>query len=534
MKKSGGIFRRKRRDYMANIKYDAVVIGAGNGGLMAAARLAKEGKKVLLLEKHNLPGGSATSFRRGRFEFEASLHELCGMAPFTGKGTLRSMLDELEITDKIEWTALDEAYSMTVLDEDNKCYVLPAKKEPFIDAVEKYVPGSRPYSEKIFALIEEFSAGADFLTTISDFNKGVIDEIFGSYSNFLNLASYTMEDVYDAIGVPQKVRDLFNGYWCYLGTNTKEMSAAHYFIMCHSYIIDGPIIPNNRSHDISNTILERFTELGGDAWFNTKVEKIIVKDKTAKGIILSDGTQIDADIVIANCSPYTAITKMIDRNEIPDFRKKEVNANTLAPKGFAIFLGLNKSADELGIDHHTYFIYETMDTVKQEQLMRRRETNNMQATVCLNRGYPDCSPEGTSILYLTAIFPGTEAWNDITPENYVKIKREFADKMITNFEKATGIAIRDNIEEIEIASPVTYARYLGAPAGTIYGYDNKGSNGIIHRIMTDAMGEKIKNLYFCGGYTKQSIGFNPAYMTGWSAAGDALAAEKKEAESDEK
>ena len=47
-------------------KYDAVVIGAGNGGLAAACRMAKGGKKTLLVERHNLPGGCASSFRRGR------------------------------------------------------------------------------------------------------------------------------------------------------------------------------------------------------------------------------------------------------------------------------------------------------------------------------------------------------------------------------------------------------------------------------------------------------------------------------------
>ena len=60
-------------------KYDVIVVGAGNGGLAAAANTAKAGLKTLLLEKHNLPGGCATSFRRGRFEFEPSLHELCSV-----------------------------------------------------------------------------------------------------------------------------------------------------------------------------------------------------------------------------------------------------------------------------------------------------------------------------------------------------------------------------------------------------------------------------------------------------------------------
>ena len=58
-------------------KFDCVVIGAGNGGLAAACKMALEGKKTLLIEKHNLPGGCASSFRRGRFEFETALHELC-------------------------------------------------------------------------------------------------------------------------------------------------------------------------------------------------------------------------------------------------------------------------------------------------------------------------------------------------------------------------------------------------------------------------------------------------------------------------
>ena len=56
--------------------YDVVVVGAGNGGLTAAIRVLQGGYSCLVLEKHNLPGGFATSFKRGRFEFEASLHEL--------------------------------------------------------------------------------------------------------------------------------------------------------------------------------------------------------------------------------------------------------------------------------------------------------------------------------------------------------------------------------------------------------------------------------------------------------------------------
>ncbi len=70
-------------------KHDAVVIGAGNGGLTAAATLAKRGLDVLLLERHNIPGGCATSFCRGRFEFEVALHQLSGLGTPEKPGLLR-------------------------------------------------------------------------------------------------------------------------------------------------------------------------------------------------------------------------------------------------------------------------------------------------------------------------------------------------------------------------------------------------------------------------------------------------------------
>ena len=53
--------------------YDAVVIGAGNGGLTAAIRILQGGFSCLLLEKHNLPRGFSTTFKRGRLGFEGSL-----------------------------------------------------------------------------------------------------------------------------------------------------------------------------------------------------------------------------------------------------------------------------------------------------------------------------------------------------------------------------------------------------------------------------------------------------------------------------
>lgn len=509
--------------------YDAVVIGAGNGGLVASARLAKEGKKTLLIERHNLPGGFATSFVRGRFEFEASLHELCGIGSITGKSPLLKIFQEIGAADKIEWVSLDEAFRLITLDESEKCdYSMPLGKDAFIAKLEEYDPGSSTVVTKIFDLIESIEKTLDFVSNIEDFKPSMIKEIFSEHTEFLKAANYSVDEVLKAFGASKKTRDILNGYWCYLGQPTDELNVIHYFTMLHSYIIDGAVIPRGRSHQISTALLEAFTENGGEAWFNTSVKKIIVENGTAKGVVLDDGTQINAKAVICNASPYNAYTKLIDEKAVPEKIKKEVNAKTLGAKGFAVFLGLNRSAEELGLKNHTYFIYPTNDNRKCYELSKKIETNDVQATVCLNKAFDDCSPEGTSILYMTSIFAGDE-WSKVSVKDYYKTKLSFAEKMISNFERATGIAIRDYIEEIEISTPMTYARYTDAPAGTIYGYEASKEDGIVKRIVFDMIDKGISGLYFAGGYTTRHMGYSPSYTTGDMAAKAAILAMEKEA-----
>ena len=116
-------------------KYDAVVIGAGNGGLVAAVRLLQGGAKTLLVEKHNLPGGFATSFRRGRFEFEASLHELNDFGTADNAGDVRDLFDALGVTDKIEWMQIPEAYRVISRAEKLDA-TMPFGVKEFIDKME--------------------------------------------------------------------------------------------------------------------------------------------------------------------------------------------------------------------------------------------------------------------------------------------------------------------------------------------------------------------------------------------------------------
>ncbi|MGN0526284.1 MAG: phytoene desaturase family protein [Acutalibacteraceae bacterium] len=500
------------------IKYDAVVVGAGNGGLAAATYLAKEGKKVLLCEKHNLPGGFATSFKRGRFEFEASLHELCGYGKTPGVGGTRKLLDYLGVSEKLDMRDVPAAFRVISIDKDeNIDATLPFGRQAFIDKMEKYVPGCKESVEKLMDLADDIDKSMDAMDgDMGDMGK---KELVGTFLNFARSAPYSAKEVFDALKIPKKAQDILSGYWSYLGTDLEQLSIIHYLSMVNSYINLGAVVPADRSHGLSSAFVEAFEEYGGDLWLNTEVTKINMKDGKVTGIVTADGTEVFTEHIICNCSPHSVYANMLPRGEYPSEEINAVNSRKFAPRGFSVFLGLNKSPEELGIKDHCYLIYDTMDTKKQFELMKNIETNNVQATVCLNEVIKDCSPEGTTILYFTSLF-SDDCWGKVSPEDYIKTKRKFADKMIGNFEKYTGIKIRDAIEEIEIATPMTYARYTGTPQGSVYGYLMQDWDGVVTRTIMDNMGknEKIPGLRFCGGFSTMGDGYSSAMTTGKNAA----------------
>ncbi|MHB8896064.1 MAG: phytoene desaturase family protein, partial [Candidatus Geothermincolia bacterium] len=89
----------------------AIVVGAGLGGLSAAAFLSKNGFKVDVFERNPHPGGYACSFVRGRFEFETALHELSGIGPPENRGSCYKVLDACGVADRVEFLPIHEFYT---------------------------------------------------------------------------------------------------------------------------------------------------------------------------------------------------------------------------------------------------------------------------------------------------------------------------------------------------------------------------------------------------------------------------------------
>ena len=496
--------------------YDVVVIGAGNGGLSATAFLAQRGVNVLCLEQHNLPGGVATSFVRGRFEFETSLHELASYGPQSNKGSIRTMFEDKLKLDT-EFVQVPEAYRLILTAPGEELDVsMPFGVENFIDTIEKEVPGSKESVEKFFKVAKEIRDAFSYIRKM----KGKPDQgvLFKEFSNFLKTAAYSVTEVENALGIPEKAQKILNGSWAYLGVPTDRVNFTIFASMVLVYAEKGGWVPTNRSHGYTTAFDAKIREFGGRIEYNTRVDKILVEGGKIVGVETTNGDKIKTNYVISNASPILTYNKLIyPQSEVPEIAYKDVNARIHGLTGFVVYVGLDATAEELGLHEYGYFIMDTMDTEEVYNSWSKLQAPGGLACVVLNNAIPDCSPPGTCMLDITTLYR-PEAWKDVKPEEYVELKNNLAEEILIKFEKATKTSLRDHIEEIEIATPATFARYAKLYNGIFYGYEPESWDSIVPRLNMMGKDVYIEGLEFAGGFNRQAHGYSSSLSDGLISA----------------
>ena len=277
--------------------------------------------------------------------------------------------------------------------------------------------------------------------------------------------------------------------------------------MLRGYVEYGAAMPAKRSHEISEAIIKTFQKNGGEVWYNSKVTDFLTDDKGRVNGVKVNGQKIYAKEVISNIIPNN-VFNMMDQSKVPAVDLKLANSRDFGISVCTIYLGMDCSREELGIEDYTTFIMNNPNPRVQH------DTNGIYIVNCLNTVIPESSPDGTCTLFFTILCYGKDLPKDLTPETYKNFKNKIADKYISEYEKLTKKDIRSHIEEISIATPVTFAHYLDTPDGTIYGYRLSNWDCLMARVAHENQEYTIPGLSFVGGHHIRGDGYCSAYFTG--------------------
>ena len=493
-------------------RYDAIVIGAGNGGLTAAATLARGGAKTLLLERHNIPGGCATSFVRGDYEFEVALHQLSGLGTEKNPFIMRKIFSELGVMDKVEFVQEHHLYRMAIKDEFD--ITLPASWAGIRDTLIDHFP-EEEQGVKDFMLLCERVVLESFMGFRAALKMNSEDMLLKNSKHYVEHGLRSAKSVLDEHFKNEHIKTLLAAYWCYLGQAPKDINFVDLAMMLYAYGVFKPWHIKGGSQALSNALLESFLEAGGEVQFNCAVDKILTDSSGDKprvtGVRTEHGEFIETQQVVSNASSVVTFVDLLDTPCLPEEISKDFKSREIGTSAFCLYIGLDCTPDALGIKNASTFLGHTMDEDLVVETMATLNPPVSTMLTCYNVDDPSFAPPGKSQVSLLCLQYG-KPWEQVPPEKYAETKYAFAEHLIDQAEEFFP-GFRAHIEEIEVATPLTMQRYLNTPGGSIYGFVQNPEDGEIHRPRYD----QVEGLHMAGCWQGMG-GFQPTYMVGQSTA----------------
>ncbi|MGZ3534622.1 MAG: phytoene desaturase family protein, partial [Thermodesulfobacteriota bacterium] len=441
------------------MRYDVIVIGAGMGGLTAAALLAKKGCKTLLVEKENQVGGYVVSFKRNGFTFDAT-------GAFVGGchegGELYRILEEMGIHEKIEFIPIQNIRN-----------VYPGFE------IRLQPGGILSYSEALFDLFPKEENG---LKTYLSLVKRIGEEI-KSYSEITAIRKiffpfYFRNLVRFHRSSHQMILDkLFKGQEIKMALHSlpvteppSRLSFLFLAVLINKALMEGVFYPKGGMGKISEAMADAFRQTGGDLHLQGEVEEILIRDKRVDGIRTKDGKTFQSPLVISDINP-NLLVKMLPYEFRKPFEKK-IRHFEYSLSCFILYVATDLDLRGMGLPYFTYLRF-LSDLEEEDRIMRRGEiprnpTMMVSIPTILD---PTLAPPRQHILSVLTNVPYhyQGKWGGGDFERYRHIKEEFSQKILHQLESKLIPGLRDHLLFYEAATPLTLERYTGNEMGAMYG-----------------------------------------------------------------
>jgi phytoene dehydrogenase-like protein len=492
--------------------FDVVIIGSGLGGLSCAAAFARQRFKPLVLEQHDRPGGYATSFKRpGGFEFDVSLHST-SVGERNGVHNLISGFPE--ITD-VEF--LPHPCLYRVLFPGHDIRVPQRDLKGYINLLARYFPDEREGIEEIFGDMQGSASDIGRLMA----SRATVDmsRLPSDFPHLFRCSSKTWgQMVSDRVRAP-KLRAIISSLWWYYGLPPSRLVGSYYAMPTIGYLTDGGYYPRGRSQKISNALVKFIEDRGGKVLLKTRVEKILVKDHAAYGVVTADGREFRGKVIVSNASPPNTFRKMVGEEDSLTEYLDGMDRFSISLSSFQVFLGLKQDlVGKFGIPDSEIFVEEGYDADSAYQAALSADVENGGFVVTLydnvDKKY---SPPGKNTLNVM-VLQGYEHWqkyeSDYFKGNktaYRKEKERMADILISKAEQRLLPGLSKVVEVKEIGTPLTNVRYTGNNRGAVYGWDQTLDNSGMRRLPHNT---PIRNLYLSGAWTRPGHGYGAVLYSG--------------------
>jgi len=475
-----------------------IIIGAGIAGLSAGIYATQSGFDVTILESHNIPGGASTSWRRKGYYFEGGLHWLTGSS---SKMLIYRLWREVgALDDTVAIYNRDPFFHYEMDGIRASLYRDPEKLRAHFLEIS---PEDRKEIRLLCNDIRKFSRVQMPVTDLPKLkakypSKFPLSMLFGMMPAFSRMKHYqnlSAKELGGKFKSPQ-IRNLLSNM---IGA---EYSASGVLFTIATLAAGDGGYPAGGSLAMAGRMADYFETLGGRIVYRTKAEKVIVEDGAAKGVV-AGGKALFADAVIVTQDTLNAIDTLFDE-PIREPWAEQMRAETSVMMD--VFIGIGVRADLSDMpESNTFPVSEPI-----------RVGNLVYDCIGFNNyaGFAGYAPEGCTALTTVLIGDSYDFWKNAAENGtYALEKQKVADAVIREIELKYPQVV-GKVEVTDVATPLTYKRYLNSYHGSWMSLMKKGDTNRNYPCKP----KSIQHLYFAGQRLVSPGGCPVALTTGRTAA----------------
>lgn len=493
--------------YAEGHAYDYVIIGTGNAALTVGALLANAGKKICMLEYHDIPGGYMQTFRTGEYEFCAQVHYTWGCGP---GGKVYEFLKRIGLEKDIEFNLYDaEGYDHMAL-PDGKTVKIPYGFDKLVENIAEAYPDQREPAQKFVNILSKIRKEMAFYpdTKVKTWKLAL------SAHKFLTLAKYqkkTLQDLFDECRLSKEAQAVLCANAGDFMEPPNRLSIFMYAGLFGGYNL-GAYYPKKHFKYYINRLADFITSHDGcHIYYETPVTKINVEQGKVKSVETENGKTFTAKTFICNMDPKAA-SQMIGLEHFSKDDRKRLDYE-YSPSGMVMYLGLKPGFDlrQYGFGKHNVWHLQEWDMNKTWKDQLHNDFDKcwfFMSTPNLHTDQPGTAPDGCQILEIATLtdYDSFKAAKGESYATYVKKKNALAEHLLDLVEKYYIPDLRQNIVVKTVGTTTTNEDYVMATRGNAYGSAMIPSQIGPNRLKSDTA---IENFYWCNA----SSGYAGMYGT---------------------